>query len=40
MQRTRNERRLRRKSIIEGLTMLSILFVSPWAVQGLVEVIL
>ena len=40
MQRTRNERRLRRKSIMEGITMLVILFVAPWSVQGLVEVIL
>lgn len=40
MQRTRNERRLRRKSIMEGLTMLAVLFLAPWAIPGLVEVIL
>ena len=40
MQRTRNERRLRRKAIIEGITFSVILFVVPWAVPGLVEVIL
>ena len=40
MSKTRNERRLRRKSIMEGLTMLAILFVVAWAIPGLVEVIL
>lgn len=39
MPKTRNERRLRRKSTIEGC-FLVILFVVPWAVPGLVEAIL
>ena len=40
MPKTRNKRRLRRKSTIEGCIFLVILFVGPWAVPGLVEAIL
>ena len=40
MSKTREERRLQRKSIIEGIAFMVILFVVPWAVPGLVEVIL
>lgn len=40
MSRTREERRLRRKAIIEGITISIIFFVVPWFVPGLVEVIL
>lgn len=40
MNGTRKERRLRLKGAIEGCIFLVILFVVPWAVPGLVEVIL
>lgn len=40
MNGSRNKRRLRLKSTIEGCIFLVILFVVPWAVPGLVEAIL